>query len=163
MQIKLLFQALLIFFSSAISPSVADAATASEKTTGNYCQVIVPQQKHKSGILTNWLAKRMATKMLHASDDTRIHKLAKAGFAWGLISILCLILGVGIPSLFLLSMLACILGYVKSIKALINIRNSEDPEHYYKEKRKAVWGIVLSTIGLLAVIAGVVTFYIFLA
>jgi hypothetical protein len=104
----------------------------------------------------------MGVKMRHALNGSLIHNQARAGFIWGLITIGSIIGGIFNPSLLLLSIIASFVGFFKSIKALISIRKSDEPNQYKKERRTAIWGIVFSTVGLLAITALLITFAVFL-
>ncbi len=150
-----------ILFGACIAPSL----TTLEIIEPHH-QAKVYLKKPTAGHIVKCLLPRRADKIRHAVDDNQIPKQSKAGFGWGLISIASLALGVltiyGIIGLSILTLIGIILGYLNSIKALRNIRKSEDPKGFRKYRKKAIWGIVLSTISLLSLIAIGITASIFL-
>jgi glucan phosphoethanolaminetransferase (alkaline phosphatase superfamily) len=85
-----------------------------------------------------------------SNDGNRIRNSGMIAFAIGLFSFLLLIFGIALlfasggGIVLLLAALAAIVGDIFSIRTLVKIRNSENPEDYQGSKILSIFGLVFS-------------------
>ena len=141
-------------FTTALSP-VQAAQSSINHHQMTYIQPFEIQKNiktEKKGIVKRWLEKRLMKKMQAVTEGDGITSSAKTGLLFGIISFALLILGVflisasgGLAVAVLLSAgVSAIVGDIFSIKTRRNIRKSQNPEQYRKEKNMATWGLALS-------------------